>query len=322
MDRDVVVVGAGPAGLTAAGWLGRYRRRTVVVDSGEPRNRWVERVHGLYAHDPADPAALRARALRDLSHYPHVEVADGRVTGARPADDGFALEVGGERVRTRRVVLATGVRDVFPDVGRFFEFYGTHVFHCPSCDGFEARGESVAVLGWAAHVAPFATDLLEWAERVRIVTDGRPLEVTDADRRRLTDHGVEVIEDRAVELLGERGDLRGVRLADGGRTDCTMAFFSIDHEPVNDLAVQLGCQLDGDGYVQVDGEACTTVAGVYAAGDLTGGLLLVGPAIGGGTVAGVSCALSLRGLRPLPGGPEPAPRPDDVAPESLGADGS
>jgi thioredoxin reductase len=317
MDHDVVVVGGGPAGLTAAGWLGRYRRRVLVVDSGEYRNRWTEQVHGFYGNDPCDPDELRARAHRDLARYRHVEVVPGRVSHARTlGQHRFELTVDGTAVRARRVLLATGVRDVFPDVERFFEFYGRDVFHCPTCDGYLARGRRIAVFGWQAHVAGFATELLDWARDVRIVTNGRPLDVGDDELGRLADHGITVVEQVAAELVGRRGALEAVRLRDGSEVPCSMAFFSFEHEPVTDLARQLGCELGPDGYVVVNRAARTSVDGVYAAGDLTGGIQLVGVAVGEGTAAGIACAKSLYGAPPVPGVPPPAPPPEEVVPDA------
>jgi thioredoxin reductase len=216
-------------------------------------------------------------------------------------------------VRARRVVLATGVRDVVPDVEGFWEFYGSDVFHCPTCDGFDARGRCVAVFGWKPHIAGFAAQLLDWAAEIRIITNGRPLDITAETLERLDDAGVEVIEDRVVALLGRRGDLQGVRLASGRQTECSMGFFSIEHEPQIALAQQLGCAVDDDGYVSVNHEMHTTVPGVYAAGDLSPGMQLVGVAVGKGTVAGVACAMSLHGEAALPDTPAPAPDPEGVA---------
>jgi thioredoxin reductase len=316
VSYDAIVVGGGAAGLSAATWLGRYRRKVLVVDTGEYRNRWVERVHGFLGDDPVEPAELLDRARRDLRQYPSVELGRGRVRAARVDEAGtFAVQVDtgdadGELLQARRLVLATGVRDAFPEVEGFFEHYGSDVFHCPTCDGFDARGECVAVFGWSEHVAGFALDLLDWAAEIRIVTDGRHFEGDDRRRDALAAHGIEVIEDAAVELLGSRGRLDGVRLASGARTHCTKAFFSIDHDPVNDLARQLGCEVDEDGYVVVDDKNLTTVPGVYAAGDLTPGMQLVPLAVAQGTVAGVACALSLRGEPPAPGAAAPAPSLD------------
>lgn len=300
---DAIVIGGGPAGLSAAGWLGRYRRRVLVVDSGEHRNRWVDNVHGFLGNDPIDPHVLLDRARADLRQYPSVEIRDSRVAACVADEAGtYGVELGQqpdtERMSARRLVLATGVQDVFPEVKGFFEHYGADVFHCPTCDGFEARNQCVAVLGWNEHVAGFAVELLDWAAEVRVVTNGRRFEGGDRRRAALAERGIDIIEDDVVELLGARGQMNGLRLASGARTPCTMAFFSIEHRPATGLARQLGCSMDDEGYVIVDDRNETTVPGVYAAGDLTPGMQLVAVAVAKGTVAGVASALSLRGQPP------------------------
>jgi thioredoxin reductase len=320
-EVDVLVVGGGPAGLAAATWLGRYRRRTLVVDAGEPRNRWVERVHGYLGNDPIEPHRLRDRARRDLAAYPHVTVLDGRVVAAEavapaPGGPGFLATLeGGRRVAARRLLLATGVRDRFPDLEGFFEHYGADVQHCPSCEGFDARGAAVVVLGWGAHVPAFAALLLDWAERVTIVTDLAVSEITAEQRAELASYRVEVVDGTPVALLGERGALEGVRLADGRVVAASRAFFSIGHEPVTQLAEPLGCAVDADGELVVDEQGETSVPGVYAAGDVTPGMQLVAVAVGKGTVAGIGCALSLHGEPTAPGAPPPAPETAPLAPD-------
>ncbi len=310
---DAVVVGGGPAGLSAAGWLGRYRRRVVVLDGGEHRNRWVDHSHGYLTHDHADPKDLLRVAREQIAAYPTVELRSGRAHGAHRSDDGtFVVESAAGPLQARRVVLATGVVDAFPEVEGFFEHYGADVFHCPTCDGYEAQGCEVVAFGWSSQIAGFALTLLEWAATVTVVTDGSRFEGDETCREALDRHSVDVLEDDAVELLGPRGALRGVRLQGGAILPCQLAFFSIAHRPRTDLATQLGCRLTGDGYVEVDQEGLTSVDGVYAAGDVTPGMQLVQVAAGKGTVAGVSCALSLQGQPAAPGAPAPGP---DVASE-------
>jgi thioredoxin reductase len=302
------VVGGGPAGLSAATWLARYRRRVLVLDGGEYRNQFVERTHGYLGRDNADPAELRAQARAELAAYPTATVRGGRATSARAEADGtFVVESDSRRLVARRVVLATGVIDLFPRVDGFFEHYGASVFHCPTCDGYEARDRHVVVLGWSEAVAGYALTLLDWAADVTIVTDGARFEGDRTRRAALDRHGVAVVEGDAVAFLGVRGGLRGVRLKGGAVLPCDLAFFSIGHRPRNDLAVQLGCELTGEGCVSVDDECRTSVPEVYAAGDLTPGLQLVQVAAAKGTIAGVSCAISLRGEPAAPGAPEPGP---------------
>ena len=290
-----------------------------LVDAGERRNRWVERTHGYLGLDPVDPKALIERARVALLAYSTAEVIGGRAAAAEARPDGsFTVQVdtGAERrdVHARRVVLATGVEDLFPDVEGFFEHYGADVFHCPTCDGYEARDRDVVAFGWNEQVAGFALELLEWAARVTVVTDGTHFEGDAAHRAALSRHQIDVLEDDAVALLGRRGALEGVRLRGGATVPCQMAFFSIGHRPRTELAAFLGCALTSEGCIVVDGACQTTVPGVYAAGDVVPGIQLVQVAAAQGTVAGVNAALSLRGEPSGPDAPEPGP---DVEAELL-----
>lgn len=305
---DAVVVGGGPAGLAAALWLARYRRSVLLVDGEQYRSRWTERTHGYLGRDPVPPQHLVAHGRQELLAYPTAAVRRGEVEQARKRDDGqFLVLLADDTLVTRRLVLATGVEDDFPQVDGFFDHYGTDVFHCPSCDGYEARDRCVVVFGWNANLAAFALGLLDWAASVAMVTDGGHLDDQTVDRALLERHGVEVFEGVPAALEGTRGNLRCVRLADDRRLDCDLAFFSIAHRPRTALAEQLGCRLDDEGYVQVDEHGATSVAGVYAAGDVTPGLQLVQIAAAEGTRAGVGAALSLQGEPPAGGAPEPAP---------------
>lgn len=309
--HDAVVVGGGAAGLAAATWLARFRRAVLVLDSGEYRARAVERSHGYLGSDPVPPMRLLERARADLLAYPTAQCRAGRAVAVRPGGPGFRVRydtANGVRVaECCRLVLATGTADVLPDVAGVAEHYGASVFHCPACDGYDARGRDVVALGWDARLASFATTLLDWARSVTLVTGGRPFEGDPAHRAALDRLGIEVIEGRVEALVGTRGDLREVRLADGRALPASLFFFSVAHRPRTALATALGCELDPDGYVQVDSDGQTTVPGVYAAGDLVPGLQLLQVAAAKGTIAGVAAALSLHGRTGVASSPTPAP---------------
>jgi thioredoxin reductase len=310
-DHDIIVVGAGPAGMSAALWAARYRRRVLLVDKGQPRNRWVENSHGYLGSDGIRPSELIERAAADLARYPDVVVKECEVFGGRTTDDGFELELTDRSVVAGlRLILATGVRDVFPDVPGFFDHYGASVFHCPTCDGFEAQDQDIVVFGWSEHVAGFSLGLLDWARSVTVVTDGRSFEGEDAHRDALARNEIALIEDSAVGFTGARGDLRAVQLATVGEVPCQLAFFSIAHQPASGLALQFGCETTAEGCVTVDGNCETSVAGIYAAGDLTPGMQLIQVAAAKGAIAGVSAAQSLRGERGSRHSPTPAPDPE------------
>ncbi len=207
---DAVVVGGGAAGLAAATWIARYRRSVAVLDGGEPRNRF-ELGTGTWARTPSTLATSSGGPGSNSGVTRRPTSAQGGHRG--PARGGRRVHRGGAsglRLRSRRLVLAIGVRDRFPEVERFFEHYGAGVFHCPACDGYEARDARVVAFGWSEDVTEFALTLLGWARRVTIVTDGRVFEGDTDCRRRLDQAGVAVLEDDAVELLGERGHLEGV----------------------------------------------------------------------------------------------------------------
>jgi len=301
-EVDVVVVGGGPSGLAAASWAARYRRSVVVLDSRDYRNAQVEQSHGYLGRDPQVPADLLAKGRAEVLAYPTAEIRFAVATGARRRDDGL-FEVG-QDLLAHRLVLAQGVQDSFPAVDGFFEHYGASVFHCPACDGYEARDRHVVALGWDPHLVGFAVTLKNWARSVTVVTNGEPF---SGDRAALTEQGIAVLERDAVRLVGERGDLRGLEL-DGGRVlQTSLVLFSVAHAPRVELAVSLGCLLDPEGYVAVDSQGQTSVEGVYAAGDLTPGLQLALVAAASGVVAGVGAAQSLFGHAGAPTSPVPAP---------------
>ena len=293
---DGVVVGGGPSGLSAALWLARFRLAVTVVDSQEWRSARVEHSHGYLGRDPQTPTELLERGRDELLAYPDARYQTGSVTAIRHCDDGtFEVDLAGvlSPLRSRSVVLATGVVDRLPEVESFAEHYGASAFHCPACDGYEARDRDVVALGWEPRLAGFAGSLQTWAHSVTVVTNGRRYE---GDRAELERRGVRLVEESASALRGSRGALRAVQLENGHEIPCDLLFFSVAHTPRCSLAESLGCRLDDEGYVLVDPGGRTTTPGVYAAGDLVPGLQLVAVAAAKGVVAGVAAAQDLLGL--------------------------
>ncbi len=263
LEVDVVVVGGGAAGLAAASWIGRYRRSVVVMDSEDHRNKQVERSHGYLGRDPQTPADLIARGRQEVLAYPTAEIRFGEVKRVERRDDGlFEID---DDLLAHRVVLACGVKDAFPDVKGFYDHYGSSVFHCPACDGYEARDQHVVALGWDPHLVGFASTLQNWACSVTVVTNGMRFQGDDGCRTSLAEQSVPLLERNAVRFVGERGDLRGVELEDGEVLPASMVMFSVAHSPRTELAEMLGCRLDDDGYVAVDSSGESSVPGVYAA---------------------------------------------------------
>jgi thioredoxin reductase len=307
--EDVVVCGGGAAGLTAALWLGRYRRKVSVVDGGRQRNLAAGRSHGYLTRDGAAPREMLGAALEDVKAYDTIDFLEGDAQSASRTEVGFAVGTERGEIEALRVILCTGVTDEFPDIEGFEELYGRHIFHCSCCDGYESSGLEVLAIGWGEHVAGYALDLLDWGAKVRLVTNGNSFEGDSACRTAMHKHDIELIEETVDEFYVEQGAMTGVRLASGRELPAQRAFFSIAHHPRNELARQLGCDVDATGYVQVGPHGETSVEGVYAAGDLTPGEQLVQVAAAEGAVAGIACAMSLRGSTTRSDAPDPGPDP-------------
>lgn len=291
--EDTIVCGGGPAGLAAATWLGRYRRRAILFDAGGQRNLAASASHGYLTRDNISPREFLEAARLDLSRYDTVRQIEEVAKGVERTNEGFSVTTEGGSYRARTLMICTGVEDAFPDIVRFHDFYGTAVFHCSCCDGLEAEGRDVLAIGWGAHASGYAIELLEWASSVTLVTDGREFEGKRQQRELLGRYGIDVVEDTVLELQGKDGHMTGARLASGDVLTASMAFFSIGHDPRNNLAKDLGCDLDDDGYIVVDQHGETSVKRVYAAGDVVPGEQLVQMAAAQGAVAGIACAMSL-----------------------------
>ncbi len=298
LDPEVVVIGAGAAGLSAALVLGRARRHVLVVDAGEQSNLAAEHVGGLLGHDGTPPAALYDLARAQLAPYPTVALREDRVTGARPEGDGFAVTLAsGATVTAARVVLAAGMRYALPELPGAAALWGESVFHCPFCHGWEVRDRPLAVLGAGEHDAMRALLLRGWSDDVVLLTDG-PAALDDEDRAALAAAGVAVEERRVARLLGERR-LTGIELADGTVLAREGLLVPARIEQRSDLVAQLGAELTGLGAVAVDGRGATSVPGLFAAGDVAATMPSVAAAIAGGSAAaaGVVHSLLVEGAR-------------------------
>ncbi|HET9316207.1 MAG TPA: NAD(P)/FAD-dependent oxidoreductase [Vicinamibacteria bacterium] len=264
---DVIVVGGGPAGLSAALMLGRCRRRVLVCDSGPKRNRASHALHGFLTRDGTAPAELLRVARVQLRRYPTVERREARVTGLRRRGRLFEATLArGRRVAARRVLLATGVVDELPDWPTLKRFYGRSVFHCPYCDGWEFRDRGLAAWGRTSATAGLALKLTSWSRRVTLLTDAA-YRLAPSLRARLRQRGVLVREEPVVRLAGRSGALEHVVLADGAPVACDALFLTVPCRQACDLFRPLGCRLTGAGAIRADRKSRTHAPGVFAAGD-------------------------------------------------------
>lgn len=267
---DAVVVGGGPAGLSAALWLGRYRRRVVVLDAGEPRNEPAWAVHGYPGVVDPSPLELRRR-FQQQALGDGVETRAGDVVKIAGRKDDFIVHTGtGDVLRARRIVLAYGLRDYLPDIDGLPALYGTSVFHCADCDGPSVADTRIGVLGWDRHGAGLALYLRHFSPQITLLTHGRNLDLDDRAVGVVRSNGIDIVDEQVARVEGHGGNLTQAEFERREPLRLDALFFHLGSEPRCELAEQLGCSLDDDGYVVVDQGQETSTPGVHAAGDIAG----------------------------------------------------
>ena len=272
---DVIIVGGGPAGLSAALLLGRARRRVLLCDSGRPRNATSHALHAFITRDGIDPAQFRRVARAELKRYPRAEFRQCEVTDAKRIGPRFEVVLrDGGRARARALLLATGQIDVLPAVDGAAELYGRGVFPCPYCDGWEKRDQRIAVYGGDQKAMELALELLDWSKTTVLCTDG-PAALTAAQCRRLSRHGIKIVSERIVRLEGnDDNGLDRIWFANREALPAKALFFYPAQRQQSDIAAKLGCSFNQEGAVACDGHSRTNVPGVYVAGNIRCGLQL------------------------------------------------
>lgn len=263
---DVIIVGAGPAGLSAALILGRSLRRVIVFDTGKPRNAASQAMHGFLTRDGIAPREFLRIAREQLAQYDTVELRDVEVTAAECVDGGFVVTLDdGAQLRSRKLLIATGVIDNVPDIEGFKQLYGRGVFHCPYCDGWEVRNQPLAIYGRGARGFGLALELTGWSRDLILCTDGQS-EIGRGDLATLQRHGIAVREDRVVRLEGTER-LERVVFATGESVARHALFFTTGQTQQSQLAHRLGCDINEKGTVRTGKYEATHLSGLYVAGD-------------------------------------------------------
>lgn len=288
---DAVVVGGSYAGQSAALQLARARRKVLVVDGGQRRNRFADESHGFLTQDGVEPGEIAARARAQLLKYPNVEWCDATVDEAAGSADAFRLGIGGETVAARRIVLAMGVADELPPVPGLAERWGKSVFHCPYCHGYELNLGRIGVLGVVPMSMHHALMLPDWGATTFFLNEALEL---DADQlSQLKARGVTLERTPVTRISGARADME---LADGRVVSLDGLFTATRTRVSSPVADQLGCAFE-DGplgaFIRTDGMKATSVPGVFACGDAARAAGTVAWAVGDGAMAGAAAHRSL-----------------------------
>lgn len=268
---DTVVVGAGPAGLTAAIYLARFNRSVLVVERGKGRTENYELNENYFGF----PNGVHARQLVELGKKQAtrfgVQFVHDSISTTQKRDNLFILEGEEARYEAKSVILATGVKDLFPNIPNFKDYLGTSLFWCITCDGYKTIGKKIIVVGDSDETACTALQFLQYTPNVTVVTNYKTtaMEMSEKWQMKLKDRQIPFYPQVIAQVSGQNQQITSVKLEDGTTLQTDMVFSMQGAVPNNSLATELGVLVNGEGYIETDDEQRTNIPFVYAAGDVT-----------------------------------------------------
>jgi len=267
MDFDVIIIGGSYAGLSAALTLGRATRNVLVIDAGKPCNRQTPHSHNFLTHDGDKPAVIYKAAKGEVLKYPTVRFLEGQAISAKQIDGGFSISLeNSENFTARKILLATGLKDVLPDIKGLAECWAISAIHCPYCHGYEVKNEKIGLLMNGEHAFEMAKTLNHWNKDLTILTNGKS-QLSAEQTEKLKSKSITIIEYEVAELLHNNGYLEDVVFKNGEKIALKAIYLKSDVEQHGNFNEQLGFELTDLKTIKVDEQQQSTAKGVYAAGD-------------------------------------------------------
>lgn len=283
---DVIIIGGSYAGLSAAMALGRSLRDVLLIDSGLPCNRQTPHAHNFITHDGQTPAEITKEAKRQVGKYETVRFYKGTAVEGAKTEAGFKVLTDTTEVfYGRKLIFATGVKDVMADIAGFSECWGISVIHCPYCHGYEVRNEVTGILDNGDAAIHYAQLISNLTKKLTIFTNGKAL-FTDQQRKLLEEHKINVVEAEIDRLVHENGQLQEIAFKNGSSASLKALYAKMPFIQHSDIPGHLGCALSEDGFIKVDSLQRTTVPAIYACGDNTSYMRSIATAVASGNFAG------------------------------------
>ncbi|MBF4464913.1 NAD(P)/FAD-dependent oxidoreductase [Flavobacterium sp. LC2016-12] len=285
---EVIIVGGSYSGLSAAMSLGRSLRKVLVIDSGLPCNRQTPHSHNFITQDGEVPAVISAKAKLQVDFYKTVQFYRGLAVQATKTKDGFEIKTdSGETFTSKKVLFATGVKDLLPKIEGLAECWGISVLHCPYCHGYEMKTKKTAIIANGEMAFEYAKLISNWTKDLRLLTNGKS-NLTMEQKEILQQHQIEIIEDEIESLEHENGNIQQVIFKNQSKTTVKAIYFRPPFEQHCALPSDLGCEITEQGLIKVDIMQKTTLPGVYASGDCVIQARSVAMAVSSGSFAGAS----------------------------------
>lgn len=292
---DAVIIGGSYAGLSAAMSLGRSLRKVLVVDSGTPCNAPTPHSHNFITHDGKTPAEISKIARQQLESYPTVILKNDLAVAGRRIENGFQISlVSGEEAHARKLIFATGIKDILPDISGISDCWGKTVIHCPYCHGYEFRHSKTAILGDSETAMHYALLVSNLTKDLTILTNG-PANFSADQKAKLEKHNINVITTIVSNFEHVAGQLKSVNFSDGTKLHVDAVYFRPPFVQQSEIPKLLGCEFTETGHLKIDSMQKTTVSGVYACGDNCSPMRAVANAVAAGNFAGASVNKELAG---------------------------
>jgi thioredoxin reductase len=283
---DVIVIGGGPAGMSGALVLARCRRKVLICDTGKPRNRWAKQMNGFLTMDGVSPQEFLDKAKKDLSKYT-IEWRNTEVINSECHGDWFSVELAdGTLAKSKKLLIATGLKDNLPPLPDIEDYYGKSVHHCPYCDAYECKDKAIIAYGKGAEAKGLALSLKTWSSNVTLCTDG--FQINNASKELLERNEVKIETGKIIRLIGKNGIMEGIEFTNGNIIPAESLFFVEKTNQQSQLSKALKCTFTKKGVVKTDRFHKTNIKGLYVAGDADKDMQQVIVAASEGAKAGIN----------------------------------
>ncbi|OIQ17244.1 MAG: pyridine nucleotide-disulfide oxidoreductase [Flavobacterium sp. MedPE-SWcel] len=284
---EVIIIGGSYSGLSAAMALGRASRKVLIIDSGKPCNRQTPHSHNFITHDGETPAAIAQKAKDQVLKYPTVQFVNDKAIDVISTENGFTITTESNiTYQSQKILFATGVYDIMPDIDGFAESWGISVIHCPYCHGYEVKGQKTAILANGDVAYHYAMLLQQWTKNLTILTNGKA-DFNDEQLAKLESNAIPIIESTVTQLIHKQGQLESIEFNDEITHDFPVIYSRTAFKQHCDIAEKLNL-LDENGYIAIDEMQKTNIEGIYASGDCTTPLRTVAVTVASGTKAGAA----------------------------------
>lgn len=283
---EVIIIGGSYAGLSAAMALGRSLRNVLVIDSGKPCNERTPHSHNFITHDGHTPRAISTAAREQVLKYDTVKFYKGLAINGTKLENGVEIEIeNGDAFSSKKIIFATGLKDIMPDIKGFAECWAISVIHCPYCHGYEVRNEKTGIIANGEKAFHYAKLVSHWTKELSLLTNGKST-LTPEQTAKLEKHNIAIVETDIEEIRHNNGQVEKVIFKDTTSIVLKVIYSGPEFTQHSDLPEKLGCEMTEQGLIKVDESQKTTVPGVFACGD-NSNFRVVSLAVSSGTTAGV-----------------------------------